>query len=38
MRHYDATGTHASVAYEPADNWDPDGESDGTSIAVEQPW
>jgi serine protease AprX len=30
--------THASLAYEAADNADPDGDSDGTSISVNRPW
>jgi serine protease AprX len=30
--------THASLAYESADNADPDGDSDGTSITVNRPW
>jgi hypothetical protein len=30
--------SHASLAYQPADNTDPDGDSDGTAIAVDRPW
>jgi serine protease AprX len=30
--------THASLAYEAADNTDPDGDSDGTAVTVNRPW
>jgi hypothetical protein len=30
--------THAMLTYQPADNQDPDGDSDGTAITVSRPW
>jgi 5-hydroxyisourate hydrolase-like protein (transthyretin family) len=30
--------THATLVYDPADNSDPDGDSDGTTIVVNRPW